>query len=99
MTESQRLQYERAGELRVEELEGQSLKRRIGGAAHDVLAPGKAAANGGLRHDSPHDEYAAQVVQEDVEASSPEQGAHLPNELSDSEEFAQRGAGVEEVVG
>jgi hypothetical protein len=75
--------------------EGRGLGVR--GPAHNVFAP-REATNGRLRDDPDHYEYAAQmIVQDDAEAASPEKRADLSDELGYAEEFAQCGAGIEEI--
>jgi hypothetical protein len=93
-----RLECEPSGKLGLEELKREALELGVGGAAGHVFAP-REAADGGLWDDSAHDEHAAQVVEEDAEASAPEQVRDRSDKRGDAVEFAERGARAQEALG
>ena len=93
-----RLEGETSGKLGLEELKREALELGVGRAAGHVLAP-REAADGGLGDNAAHDEHTAQVVEEDAEASAPEQVRDCRNECGDAVELAKCGAGVQEPLG
>ena len=80
-------------QLGLEELERKALKLGVGGAASDVLSPCK-APDGCFGNDTPEDEHASQVVEEDPKPSAAQQGRDRGDECRDAVQLSQRGAGA-----
>ena len=90
-----RLEGEPVPELSVENLDGEALKRGIGRATRDELAP-HFAPDRERGDNAAEDKHTAEVVEEHSKPSSGKEGAHGGDEGGDAPQLAERRARVEE---